>query len=353
MEVALRGSSPGATTAGIMLLTRARQLGDHLKVAIVGDPSEIIPIPGPAVLYAPVLASCGVGRQDGYGATVVVPGPPDQPILCTVQPHGVGGWFSVDRRGRGAHPATQAFVRLSLDPRPDARKLGRSVRQAMTVLGMSTDPAVLDVMFGAPAHPLLRLAIALRAGRAMSGGRGEPITRFLSGGIDEAQDPISSENPKGIAELIEAGKLQWALDRLSHSVHDDAEAWCTDALALSKEDDGRDLELLHGLCELATHLVQLPQHSILPPLGAAEDSVAVGLKVALTAHGDGDANQQLSQVFRFLGGEYVPAAKHSLFVCDEPPPEDTISRWKWFCGQVRIGRKVSDKLWPEIIDPPS
>lgn len=353
MEVALRGSSPGATTAGIMLLTRARQLGDHLQVAIVGDPDDIIPIPGPAVLYAPVLASCGVGRQDGYGATVVVPGPPGQPILCTVQPHGIGGWFLVDRRGRGAQPATEAFVRLSLDQRPEARKLGRDVRKAMTVLGMSTDPAVLDVLFGAPAPPLLRLALALRAGRAMAGGRGEPITRFLSRGIDDASDPLSLDHPADIVGVMKEGKLQWVLDRLSHAVHDSAEEWCQQAIELAAADGGRDLELLSALAEIASNLAQLPQHSILPPLGAAEDSVAVGLKAGLTADGDGDANQQLSQMFRFLGGKYVESDPHALFVCDEPPPEDLIGRWKWFCGQVRIGRKSADKLWPEIIDPPS
>jgi hypothetical protein len=108
MEVTLEGSSPGAITAAIMLLTRARQLGDRMSVAVVGDPDEMTASPGPAVCYAPVLASCGVGRQHGYGATVVVPGPPGQPVLVTVAPHGEMGWFQVDRTGAGAHAATEA-----------------------------------------------------------------------------------------------------------------------------------------------------------------------------------------------------------------------------------------------------
>ena len=37
MEVALRGSSPGATTAAILLMTKARQLGVRLRADIVGD----------------------------------------------------------------------------------------------------------------------------------------------------------------------------------------------------------------------------------------------------------------------------------------------------------------------------
>ena len=80
MEVYLKGSSPGATTAGILLLTRARQLGYRLEVFVVGDPDDVVPICGPAILYAPVLAGCGIGREYGSGATVVLPGPPTQEI---------------------------------------------------------------------------------------------------------------------------------------------------------------------------------------------------------------------------------------------------------------------------------
>src|SRR5690606_30197650 len=109
------------------------------------------------------------------GATVVVPGPPHKPLMVTVHPHGESGWFFVDRSGQGAHPATQAFVRLSRDPRPLARELGKDIRRAMEALGLSTDPAVLDVLFGADVPPLTRLAVGLRTGRAMAGGRGEPI----------------------------------------------------------------------------------------------------------------------------------------------------------------------------------
>ncbi len=165
VEVFLRGSSPGATTAGIMLLTRARQLGYRLDVSVVGDPEDILPMPGPAVCYAPVLASCGVGREEGSGATVVVPGPPGKPVMVTVHPHGETGWFFVDRSGNGHHPATQAYVRLSRDPRPKARELGLMVRRAMEALGLSTDPSILDVLFGADVSPTVRLAVGLRAGR--------------------------------------------------------------------------------------------------------------------------------------------------------------------------------------------
>src|SRR5687768_778397 len=196
-----------------MLLTRARQLGFRLTASVVGDPTDIIPIPGPAVCYAPVLASCGVGREAGSGATVVVPGPPGKPVMVTVHPHGESGWFFVDRSGEGHHPATQAFVRQSRDPRPMARELARELRRLMEGLGLSTDPAVLDVMFGADVPPLTRLAIGLRAGRAMSGGRGEPITRFTTGlATNEPLPPVYEETAREL--LLRPDGLDWVIQGL-------------------------------------------------------------------------------------------------------------------------------------------
>ena len=352
VEVYLRGSSPGATTAGIMLLTRARQLGYRMDVHVVGDPDDMVPIPGPAVCYAPVLASCGVGREAGSGATVVVPGPPGTPVMVTVHPHGVSGWFFVDRSGNGHHPATQAFARLSRDPRPKAREVGRELRRAMEALGMSTDPAVLDVLFGAQVPPLTRLAVALRAGRALSGGRGQPITRFTTGTADS--DPLSlTFDDDARSRLQEPGGLRAILDGLSTAIRDRAESFLKLSREVAEEDGGRDLVLIHCLAEMASHLVLLPPNSILPPLGAAEDSVATALQSALAAEGDGDASRQLVSVFRFLGGRFTDDARHAFEVCDAPAPKQHIERWQWFCAQVRQGRKRADALWPQIVDPPS
>lgn len=351
MEVTLEGSSPAATTAGIMLLTRARQLGYRLAVSVVGDPEDVVSVVGPALLYAPVLASCGVGREAGSGATVVVPGPPDNPLMVTVHPHGESGWFFVDRDGQGAHPATKAFVRLSRDPRPQARELGRDIRKAMEALGLSTDPAVLDVLFGADVPPLTRLAVGLRAGRALSGGRGEPVTRFVSGTVERDPLPPTYDSTKD-EMLTGPDGMTWILDGLSTAVRDHAERVIQNAQALAREDGGRDLVLLYHLAEMASQLVQLPPHSILPPLGAAEDSVATGLKSALTASGESDANRSLVQMFRFLGGVYVPESHHAFQVSNSEPPKERVARWQWFCSEVRRGRKQADALWPNIIDPP-
>lgn len=352
MEVTLEGSSPAATTAGIMLLTRARQLGYRLAVSVVGDPEEVVTVSGPALLYAPVLASCGVGREEGSGATVVVPGPPDSPLMVTLHPHGEGGWFFIDRNGAGAHPATRAFVRLCRDARPMAREVGRTIRRAMEALGLSTDPAVLDVLFGADVPPLTRIAVGLRAGRALSGGRGEPITRFVTGTVE--RDPLPPDYaPDHDAMLLAPDSLSWVFDGLSVAVRDQAERLVAHMQMLAREDGGRDLVLLYHLAELASQLVQLPPHSILPPLGAAEDSVATGLRSALVASGDGDANRSLVQMFRFLGGRYVSEGSHVVSVSNTPAPDDRIARWSWFCAEVRRGRKQADALWPNIVDPPS
>ena len=354
MDVTLTGNSPSTVTAGIMLLTRARQLGFPLTVSIVGDAKTVTAIRGPAVIYAPVLASCGVGREHGSGATVVVPGPPGESLLVTVAPHGVGGWFVVDRTGHGAHPATRAYTRMSVDPRVPARKLAKDLRRTLESLGMAPEAAVLDVLFGAPVPPLLRLALALRAGRAMSGGRGESVTRFLVGGMETTRDPIDPNmTPTALAEAIQRGELQWILDRITPAIRDRVDEWVSTALTLAAEDDGRDLVLLHALADIAGHLAQLPVHSILPPLGAAEDSVAFALRDALRADGDGDANGQMLQVFRFLGGRFVDAEPHAVLVSDALPPEggDPIALWQWFCGEVRIGRKRADALWDDLVDP--
>jgi hypothetical protein len=351
MKVALTGSIPGALTAGIMLLSKARQLGYPLQIAILGKP-EVPEILGPAVVYAPVLAGCGVGRENGVGATVVIPGPPGRPLLVSLAPHGVEGWFEVDRQGNGAHPASQALVRMSRDPRQQARHLGKELRRAMATLGMSPDPAVLDVMFGAPVPPLLRLQVALRAGRALSGGRGEPVTRLLSGTLGGTNDPIpETMTDQEFLAAYDAGALRWIFDGLSPGIRDRAEEWLDAAIQLSKEDGCRDLVLARCLTELASHLVQLPRDCILPPLQAGEDSVAVGLKSALTAEGSGDPGRELLQMFTFLGGRFSEVEEHTLQVCDAPIPTDDLGRLVWFCAMVRQGRKDADALWGQIFDP--
>jgi hypothetical protein len=325
----------------------------HLYAEIIGKPEALAPIVGPAVVYSPVLASCGIGRELGNGATVVVPGAPGEPLLVSLHANGTDGWFQVDRAGTGLDPATQAFVRLSNDPRMSARSLAKDMRRAMEHLGMAPEPAILDLLFSAPAPPLTRLSVALRAGRVLSGGRGEPVTRYLSGTPSPEHDPLPDRSAVGVLRiLIESGRLNWIFNGLSTSVRDHAEEWLAQAQALAAEDEGRDLALVFALVELLSNLVQLPHKSILPPLSAHEDGVAMALRAALGAEGGDDANAQLSSMFRFLGGKYVDSAAHVYEVDNPPPPADPKGRWKWFCAQALRGRDMADELWGRIIDPP-
>jgi hypothetical protein len=223
----------------------------------------------------------------------------------------------------------------------------------MGVLGMAPEPAVLDVLFGAEAPPLTRLSLALRAGRSLAGGRGEPVTRYIRGAAAD-KDPLPAEfDAASFLAKVEAGDLQWITDGLSPALRDAAEEWATTAIRLAREDNGRDLELLYRVAELASHLVQLPAHSILPPLGAGEDSVAVGIREALNAEGEGDASRELAQMFEFLGGRFVAEAEHAYDVINDPAPatDDVMAAWEWFCAQVRQGRKDADALWPLLMDP--
>lgn len=351
MFVALHGSSPCAHVAGILLITRARQLGLRVNAAIVGDGHDIAAMKGPAVVYSPVLASCGIGRDLGTGATVVVRGPPGAPLMVCVDAEGLDGWFLVDRDGRGVHVATEAFVRLSRDARIPARKVAKDLRRVMEGLGMSPEPAILDVLFGAPVAPLSRLTLALRAGRAISGLRGAPINRYLSG-AEAPRDPFPPMFDRGAFEPILAEGMGWILDGLASSVRDKCEEWLDAARGLAGEDGGRDLPLVFAISEIASHLVQLPSHSILPPLPAHEDAIATAIRIGLVADGDEDAGAQLRSMFLFLGGKYVASAKNAFELDLEPPPADPVDRWRWFCDQAVRGRRWADEIWPNIVDPP-
>ncbi|MCB9745036.1 MAG: hypothetical protein H6740_20780, partial [Alphaproteobacteria bacterium] len=216
MDVTLKGNSPVTLVAGILLLSRARSFGmPRPQVAIVGDPDAITPVTGPTVLHSPVLASCGVGRELGEGALVVVRGPPDEALLVSLAREGLGSWFTVDSAGTGVHPATQAMMRLARDPRPLGRQLGRSLRTALRSVGLPSEPAVLDLLFSAPAPPLVRIALALRAGRAIMGESGTAVTSFLSPHVDELPDPLPPDLPGAeVLERFQDGRLEPILARL-------------------------------------------------------------------------------------------------------------------------------------------
>jgi hypothetical protein len=333
MNVALKGSSPATMVAGILLLSRARSFGQRVRVEIVGDPEDIGVVQGPAILHSAPLASCGVGREYGSGALVVVPGPAREPLAVSLTADGRSDWFLVDRAGEGVHPATRAFTELCKDPRPQAQHHVQTFLRAMETLGIASEPAVLDVLFGAPAPPLTRIALGLRAGRALSGARGAPITAFLHGELSEDE---------GVS-------LACTLARLSPPVREEAAAFARAAAELC----GPDGPWVTALSELAAHLALIPAHGMLPLLTPSADAVAFGLGRALAAtQGSCQAQTGLLDTYRFLGGRFTTTASWPIELPSDLPPPDRLGRLAWFCTHVSIAAEMADRLWRNLVDPP-
>lgn len=354
MEISLKGTSPAALVAGILLLSRARSFGiPGVRVQIVGDPDTITPVLGPAILHSNVLASCGVGREDGHGPLVIVPGAANLPLLASLSREGLGPWFQLDTQGGGCHPATQAFVRLARDRRPAARTRSRQLRRALATLGIPPEPALLDLLFDAPAPALTRLALALRAGRSMEGDSSQSWQRWGAHCQGTPPDPI--DLPGGmVLERFAAGDLEPWLARLSLGARDRVEDWLVGMSELAEADGGRDHELVGALAQVVSQALLLPQGAMLPPPSGAEDLIATGLVRALGAtRGEPDANQALLQVFRFLGGRFVEHAAYPVDLGANPEPQDRLSRWKWFVDSVQQAATLADSLWAGLMDPAS
>lgn len=335
MNVALRGSSPATIVAGILLLARARSFGQRISVEIVGDPGDIGIVPGPAILHSAALASCGVGRELGQGALVIVPGSASDPLAVSLSPDGRQDWFFVDRTGAGFHPATRAFVRMRRDGRPIVRNHVRQFMRAMNSLGCASEPAILDVLFGAPAPPLTRLAVALRAGRSMTGMRGGPITGFFVGDVDDGASTVA---------------LGDAIARLAPAFRGPVESWVAAAERFAAEDDDR--AFIDALSEIGAHLALLPPNSILPPLVPAADAVAFGLGRALGAsQGNPEGQAALLETYRFLGGRFVASANHPVDLPADAPPVDRLGRWSWLSTHVALAAEQVERIWRNLMDP--
>lgn len=334
MNVCLRGSSPATMVAGILLLSRARTFGQRIRVEILGDPDDVGVVVGPAVLHSAALASCGVGRDLGSGALVVVPGPGADPLAVSLSAEGRGEWFLVSRSGTGAVPATAALYSVLAGNSPDARRLSRQLRLGMEALGCAFEPSVFDLLFGAPVAPLTRVAVALRAGRTLSGQRGAPVTAAF------------------VAELAEDDELDpaAALARLAPPVRDVLASLRAHAAVLRERGDD---SLACGVDELLGHFGMLPLHGILPLLDPVTDAVAVGLGRALGAtSGNPQAQATLMDTYRFLGGKFTSQADWVVDLPASLPPEDRLGRWRWFASQVAEAASRVEKIWRDLVDPP-
>ena len=355
MKVVLAGNWPASLTAGILLLSRSRSFGIPLSVSVVGEPKKLTNVEGPAVVYSHVLASCGVGRDLGQGPLVVVPGPPTESVLLSLEEHGKGTWFSVDSSGEGGHPATKAFVRLVRDNRASARHAAALLRRLCRWAGVPPEPALLDVLFGAPAPPLTRLGLAIRAGQALTGEPVQPITHSLvKGGVE---CPVIQSEAVDAGEVFKEwrkGALGEVLECFPVSARLSTEDFLDAVSTLIQEGEEELLPLVSALSELAGTLVVLPRGCMMPPLDASADSVANGLAHVLGARGgESNANRSLLDIYRFLGGRFVDHENYPYSLYSAPVPECRQERWQWFVESVLQASEQLDDLWAAVMDPAS
>jgi hypothetical protein len=352
MSVELSGNSPAALTAGILLLSRARQFGQRLSVSVMGDPDQITPVEGPALVHSAVLASCGVGTRPGGGAVVVVPGPSEAPLAVCLAEHGTGTWFTVDRSGRGEDAATQALVRMCRSSHRQGRRLARELLQGLGGLGCMAEPAVLDLMLRAPISPYHRVVLGLHAGQSLRRGQRSPVHGFLEPASGGGEVPLPETfTLESAREALSSGTLGAALVRVKEEVRPVLSSWIAGMLRHADTDpDAAEVvcTVLHTLGPVLT----MPAGAVLPSLDAASDGVANALPTAIGAQGGAsDAARCLVDTFRFLGGNFVDYARFPVVVPGDPAPEGRLARWRWFCESTRSAADTADSLWRRVIDP--
>ena len=350
MTVELKGNSGTCLTAGILLLTRARSFGQRLDVAIVGSADEITPIKGPALLHSPVLATCGVGRRSGNRAQVIVPGKPTDPLAVSLSEGGDGGWFYIDRTGAGRHPGALGFSTLFRGASTELKAAGRELSIGLSALGCAPEPALLDLLFEAPVDPVVRLAFALRAGRAISGEGGD-LTAHL-GEASHAIRPLKHQcSLQDLKAFRSSGSWAKAMEGLSGRSRQVCEDWLSRVWPFLDSNPPLSA-LVCGLAEVATHALAMPNPGYLPPLAPHMDAVAVGVGSALGAVGKADdASAALADTYRFLGGRFISDARYPIELSVSEPPEGRLERWRWFCEGTKEAAKAADSLWRQVVDP--
>jgi len=303
------------------------------------------------MVYSPVLSGCGVGKVPGSNALVCVPGPATAPLFLSLEHGGLSDWFSVDRQGTGEHGASQEVVRLCRSPHAEAQNLGRVLRGALAALGCPAEPALLDLLFGAPVPPLERVALSIRAGRVMTGASRDLFTRFIKADSHEFPDPLPTPlTPELLLEARASGHLNRLLGRLAdgldHAVHD----WLNGIDGLNEFSDYSRLTC--AVAEVGSHLVSVPLTGMLPTLSGPRDGIVTHLGQALGAtQGEHCAMRTLISTYRFLGGKFVEHAAYAVDLAGEPPPADGMERWGWLCRSAYVAKDEADGLWRRLIDP--
>ncbi len=351
MQVALRGSSASTVTAGILLLTHAKRLGHPIKVVIEGSPEDAASVPGPALVNSPMLSGCGVGRVRGRNGLVCMPGPAISPLLLSLEPGGLSDWFQVDRAGVGIHPSSTAVVGLCRHADPQGRNLGNVLRRALDAVGCPAEPALLDILFGAPVDPIVRVALALVAGREMTGRNGESFTRFVQSGITDIPDPLPT--PLSVSQWVEAresGAIEKLTERLQPGLSGEVMDWLNGLDQLPNEPSMAGL--VCSIAEVGSHLLSLPMAGMLPALSPSAERVARHLGPAIGVSGPEHCGlHALIQTYVFLGGGFVDYARFAVTIDGDAPPDGREARWQWLCQSAYLAKVGAGDLWRKLVDP--
>jgi hypothetical protein len=354
VKIVLKGNWPATLTAGILLLSRGRSFGLPVTVNIVGDPKDIEEVKGPTVVSCQVLASCGVGRELGDGPLVVVTGGSVEPVLVSLDNKSDEGWFLVDSSGEGRHPATRALVRMVRDPSPCARHATRLLLGLFRWAGIPAEPALIDLLFGAPADALTRVGMALQASATFSDSRvHRSVSERLNGGFET---PLSNDGLDGerIFEMWHSGELDKVLGALPAGVSVAVEDWLSSMEQLSALNDGESDVLVAALGSLLGNVLLLPQGCMLPVLDPTHKGLAVGIVNVLGAkENDSDTSRSLLDVFRFLGGRFEPFSQYPFQLSDTPAPAGRKARWRWLIDSVEQGAEQMEVIWKEVMSPTS
>ena len=351
MQVALTGSSASTVTVGILLLTHARRLGERIAVSIVGSPQDVATVAGPAIVYSPVLSGCGVGRVPKSNALVCIGGPAQQPLALSLVSEGITDWFEVDRNGDGLHPSTRAVIGLCRHDSQEGQNLGRELRGALAAFGCPAEPALLDILFGAPIDPLDRISLALLAGRGMTGKSGDPFTRYVESGVSDLPDPLPTPlSEADYSAAVQNGSVENLLARIRPGVRESVTDWLAGMDRV--EADPSMGGLVRDVAEVGSYLLSLPMAGMLPTPSTSASAIGKHLGKAI---GDTSSPQcamrSLIETFEFLGGTFVEHSPYALTVPSDPPPEGRKERWEWMCQSAAMAREESERLWARMVDP--
>jgi hypothetical protein len=262
---------------------------------------------------------------------------------------GLEGWFVVDRSGAGFHESTQAVIALCRHPEPEGQNLGRVLRNALAAVGCPAEPALLDLLFGAPLDPLHRLALALRVGREMSRAIGDPFTRFVRSGIEDLPDPLPTPlSADALKEAVSNGHVSRLLDRLQPGIHDQVQDWLVGVERVEAHPGFSGL--VRDIAVVGSHLVSLPMAGMLPTLPHHQEVLAEYLGRAIGAvQGEHCAMAALVETYQFLGGVFIEHSPFAVAIPGSDPPEGRVERWQWLCQAAHVTMDETEAIWKRLV----